>query len=113
MSWAQNQAKIRLEQYQVEKAKGIEIGNLIRVKSGYKSSDGICKVIKVGDHSKGMSLTYEVKRVIKADGTLVKNSKTTYEVSSAYAQKVDPESLFDEALKTAETVRDHLLVVTR
>lgn len=112
-SYYQREAAEKAKRYQIGKAQGIEIGNLIRVQSGYRSSDGICKVLSVKDHPKHMSLTFKVKRLIKADGTLVKNSKTTYDVDMTNATKVNPESLFQEALKAAEEIRDHLLVNTQ
>lgn len=109
-SYYQREAAQRIKNYEAGKAQGIEIGNLIRVQSGYRSSDGICKVLSIKDHPKHMSLTFTVKRLIKADGTLVKNSKTTYGVDMTNATKVNPDILFEEALKAAEEVRNHLLV---
>jgi|SRR5579872_1081697 len=101
------------KQYIVDLDKGIKAGDLIRSTSGYKSCDGICKVIQVDNDLRGKTLVFAVRRVMKPDGTLVKNSKSTWHVSAVYAQKVDPDSLFEEALKQAELARDHLRAATR
>jgi hypothetical protein len=110
-SYQQQQAIAKAKQYQVDLGKDIQIGNLVRVTSGYKSSDGICKVVKVTDNPKHNTLTFEVRRVMKPNDLIVKNSKTTYAVSAQNAEKVDPESLFQKALEHAENIRAHLLTL--
>lgn len=110
-SYYQRQAAAHAKQYQDDLAKDIQIGNLIRVTTGYKSSNGIAKVVKVIDKPKDQTLTFEVRRVMKPNDLIVKNSKTTYSVSGQYAEKVDPESLFQKALEHAEKIRDHLLTL--
>lgn len=112
-SYYQKQAVAKLEQYKADLDKGIKAGDLIRASSGYKSCDGICKVISVDNDQTHKSLTFEVKRLMKPDGTIIKNSKSTWDVSAVFAQKVDPDSMFEEDLKQAELVRDHLRAAIR
>lgn len=112
-AYQQQQALYRAKQYQIDLNKDIQIGNLVRVSSGYKSSDGICKVMKVVDDPNHKTLTLEVKRIMKPNDFIVKNAKTVYAVSASNAEKVDPESLFQEAFKKAELTREHLLAAIR
>lgn len=111
--WQKRAAEIRKAQYELDISKGIELGHFVRV-SGYgKSNDGICKVLKIDHNPKYESLNFTVKRVVKYDGVLVKNTKTTFQVAAGNTEKVDPDSLFEEALKTAQTLREHLFSMMR
>jgi hypothetical protein len=95
-----------MDQYQKDLDKDIRIGDLVRVVSYGKTIDGICRV--VDRHEIGGTLFLDIKRLIKYNGVLVKNSKTTQRVLVAHSTKITFDKIIDEKLAELERWREHL-----
>lgn len=94
------------DQYQKDLDKNIQIGDLVRVKSGAKTLDGICRVVDRVDVN-GF-LFVDVKRLIKYNGVLVKNSKVTQRVRVYHCTKLSFDDLIKEKMAELELWREHL-----
>lgn len=94
------------DQYQKDLDKNIQIGDLVRVKSGSKALDGICRVVNRIDDSGILYL--KVKRLIKHNGVLVRNSKVTQRARVAYCTKLSFDDLIKEKMAELELWREHL-----
>ena len=92
--------------YQADLDKDIQDGDLVRIQSGSKPLDGIGRVVdRIDDRG---TLYVMVKRLIKYNGVIIKNSSVRNKVRVYDCTKVTMDSLIDEKMKELEIWREHL-----